>query len=118
MKKRILLILLAILLIASCNDSSRGVLQWAYQFAEEEENYNQSYLGNDGTNIYLERDWDIYKAYSEKRENANGYEIRYEKILESSTLELPSIIDMANSSKISGKKLYKFLINLLNNIVL
>lgn len=84
MKKRILLILLAILLIASCNDSSRGVLQWAYQFAEEEENYNQSYLGNDGTNIYLERDWDIYKAYSSPRENANGNEIRYEKILESS----------------------------------
>ena len=41
---------------------------------------------------------------------------KYVKILESSTLELPSIIDMANSSKISGKKLYKFLINLLNNI--
>ena len=85
MKKRILLILLAILLIASCNDSSRGVLQWAYQFAEEEESFNQSYLGNDGKAIYLERDWDIYKAYSASRDNANGYEIRYEKVLESSS---------------------------------
>ena len=65
--KKLLLSIFIILLAVSCNDSSRGVLQWAYQFAEEEESYNQSYLGNDGTRIYLERDWVIYKAYSVQR---------------------------------------------------
>ncbi len=112
MNKRILLIISAILLIASCNDSSRGVLQWAYQFAEEEESFNQSYLGNDGTNIYLERDWDIYRAYSAERENANGNEIKYEKVLESSSdAEFPiavqdGFIYMAYKDKASG--LYRF----------
>lgn len=110
--KKLLLSIFIILLAVSCNDSSRGVLQWAYQFAEEEESYNQSYLGNDGTSIYLERDWDIYKAYSEPRSNSNGYEIRYEKVLESSKDD-PFPIAFQDgylymAYKDSASRLYKF----------
>ena len=96
--KRITLLLLTIttVLLSSCNDSSRGVLQWAYQLAAEEESYNQSYLGHDDTNIYLERDWDIYRAYSRERSNG-GYEIVYEKILESSADDpFPILVDNGN----------------------
>lgn len=96
--KRITLLLLTIttVLLSSCNDSSRGVLQWAYQLAAEEESYNQSYLGHDDTNIYLERDWDIYRAYSRERSNG-GYEIVYEKILESSADDpFPILVENGN----------------------
>ena len=96
--KRITLLLLTIttILLSSCNDSSRGVLQWAYQLAAEEESYNQSYLGHDDTNIYLERDWDIYRAYSRERSNG-GYEIVYEKILESSADDpFPILVENGN----------------------
>ena len=110
--KKLLLSIFIILLAVSCNDSSRGVLQWAYQFAEEEESYNQSYLGNDGTRIYLERDWDIYKAYSVQRSNGNGYEIRYEKVLESSKDDPFPIVFLDGylymAYKDSTTKLYQF----------
>ena len=83
--KKIILLLLTIttVLLSSCNDSSRGVLQWAYQLAAEDESTNQSYLGHDDTNIYLQRDGDVYRAYSTPTTtNSTRYEIRYEKILE------------------------------------